>query len=246
LIAYNTLMLAAAPPALLNPRAGSVAAWQSRAKALVLVAAAMPAIALLHLLDRAAFDEFFRPHFREPGFFLPDWYQLLRQAGNQTLWVIAAFMLWGVDAQRHPALTRPATHRGLMLLVATAGAGLIAELLKILVARERPMASGTLDYQGYVHHIPVLSPLWGVGNLGFPSSHAAVAFAGAFALGRLVPGTFPVMIFMALGCAWTRLLMGAHFLTDVAGGLAVAAAWVIWLRPETRWPRRRTLTGTRP
>ncbi|MGP1273648.1 MAG: phosphatase PAP2 family protein [Phycisphaerales bacterium] len=232
-------MIQAAPPRLLDARAGSIDRWQTRARVRAITLGSILAVLLLHLVDRAAFFHFYLPTFRQPGFFLPDWYQVLRQIGNMLTWVLVALMLWGVDAHADGrAFTRAATTRGARLVVAAAGAGLIAELLKLLVARERPMIAGGLEYQGHVYHWPLVEPLLGQGNLGFPSSHAAVAFGAAIALARLVPGTWPVMVFLALGCAWTRLLMGAHFLTDVVAGAAIAWAWVEWLRlPLGRSPR---------
>lgn len=236
-------MLRAAPPKLLDARAGTIDAWQARARWHVIAAITMPVIALLHLFDEWAFYYFLEPVFRvkelqPPGFFLPDWYQVLRQAGNLELWIVLSLMLWGVDAARvGRVLTPGAFRRGWLLLAGSAGAGIVAEFGKLVVARERPITGGSIDYQGYVHHWPLIDPLLGQGNLGFPSSHAAVAFGAALTLARLVPGTLPVMIFLALGCAWTRMLMGAHFLTDVAGGAALAWIWVTWLRPETRMRR---------
>lgn len=228
-------MLAVATPKLLDPRAGSITDWQTRARWRLIAALALPIIILLHAADGPAFQYFYKPHFRAPGFFLPDWYQLLRQTGSLTLWLLVGLAFWCVDARASgKPFTRGAVRRGAMLAASTTGAGILAEIGKIIAARERPMAGGTLDYQGYVHHLPIFGPLSGVGNLGMPSSHAAVALAAAFALSRLVPGSFTVMIFMALGCAWTRLLMGAHFLTDAAAGLAIAWLWVTWLRPESR------------
>ena len=235
-------MLPAATPKLLDARRGPVAAWQARARWHVIAAFAMPAVALLHIFDEAAFHYFLRPvwklrELQPAGFMLPDWYQVLRQVGNLELWVILSLMLWGVDAARvHSVFTPAAFRRAWLLLAGSAGAGILAEFMKLIVARERPISGGSIDYQGYVHHIPLIDPLLGQGNLGFPSSHAAVAFGAAITLARLIPGTLPVMIFLALGCAWTRLLMGAHFLTDVAGGAALAWIWVTWLRPETRMP----------
>lgn len=237
-------MLRAAPPKLLDARRGTVADWQARARWHLIAAVAMPAVALLHVFDEAAFHYFLRPIWRTPelqppGFFLPDWYQVLRQAGNLELWIVLSIMLWGVDAARVNRIFTPAAfRRGWLLLAGSAGAGILAEIAKLVVARERPITGGSIDYQGYIHHIPLIDPLFrGVGNLGFPSSHAAVAFGAAITLSRLIPGTLPVMIFLALGCAWTRMLMGAHFLTDVAGGAALAWIWVTWLRPDTRMPK---------
>lgn len=236
-------MIPPAPPKLLDARRGPIAAWQARAQWHLIAAIGMPILALLHIFDESAFDYFLQtlwrsPELQPPGFMLPDWYQVLRQAGNLELWILMSIMLWGVDAARLGRVLSPTAYRrGLMLLFGSTGAGILAEIGKLVVARERPIAGASIDYQGYIHHIPLLDPLFfGQGNLGFPSSHAAVAFGAAITLARLIPGTLPVMILLALGCAWTRMLMGAHFLTDVAGGAVLAWIWVTWLRPETRLP----------
>ncbi|MEM9167654.1 MAG: phosphatase PAP2 family protein [Planctomycetota bacterium] len=233
-------MIAAAPLSLLNPRTGSIHTWQARASARTIVLLGVPIVLALHLLDAWAFHYFFQPEFRELGFFLPDWYQVLRQTGNMLTWALVAAMLWGVDARRTRAvLPRSSWRRAGWLTLATVGAGLIAELLKLILARERPLVSGgrlAEDFQQYAHHWPLIDPLMGQGNLGIPSSHTAVAFAGAIALGRLIPGTWPVLLLLALGCAWTRMLMGAHYLTDVALGAVIAWAWVVRLGPAPSGP----------
>jgi membrane-associated phospholipid phosphatase len=51
--------------------------------------------------------------------------------------------------------------------------------------------------------------------MGIPSSHAAVAFGGAFMLLRLFPGAGIIALLGATGCATTRILLGAHYLSDV-------------------------------
>lgn len=227
-------MITAAPPLLLNPRRGPIERWQARSRImLILVAGGLVTLAL-HPFDRAAFGYFLKPELREFGVNLPDWYHVLRQFGNMMTWALVALAVWGVDARTAGRVLAPAAwHRAAYLAFASAGAGLVAEIGKVVVARERPISGASIDYQGYVHHWPLIDPILGQGNLGFPSSHTAVAFGAAFALARLLPGSFPVMILLAIGCAWTRLLMGAHFLTDVAGGIALAWAWVVWM--PTAW-----------
>jgi membrane-associated phospholipid phosphatase len=64
---------------------------------------------------------------------------------------------------------------------------------------------------------------WSTGAMGFPSTHAIVAFAGAFAMARLSPRSGPVWLALGAGCGLTRLLDGRHFLSDV-----VAAAVLAW------------------
>ena len=107
--------------------------------------------------------------------------------------------------------------------------------IKRLIGRERPGLT--------VHLYSFKSLLGGFvddSNLGLPSSHAAVAFGGAFVLMYLFPRIWPIALAGAIGCGLTRLLAGAHFLTDVyaAAGLGYAVAG--WLatgplgRPDSR------------
>jgi membrane-associated phospholipid phosphatase len=67
---------------------------------------------------------------------------------------------------------------------------------------------------------------WNGSNLGLPSSHAAVAAGGAAALIAWRPAVWPIAVVLAAGCAMTRLLSGAHFLSDVTLGAIVG--YVAW------------------
>lgn len=70
----------------------------------------------------------------------------------------------------------------------------------------------------------------------FPSGHAttaAVTFAGIIVLlwrsslpheVKLAASVVPAVF--ALGIGWSRLVLGAHFLSDVLGGYALGAAWL--------------------
>jgi membrane-associated phospholipid phosphatase len=60
-----------------------------------------------------------------------------------------------------------------------------------------------------------------------------VAFGAAWLLCRIYPRAWPVWIAFATGCAVTRVMVQAHFLSDVVTG-AVAAYGVVWL-VWTRW-----------
>jgi membrane-associated phospholipid phosphatase len=52
----------------------------------------------------------------------------------------------------------------------------------------------------------------------FPSGHAATAFAVAAALARAAPGRRRVWLAVAAGIGASRVLLNAHFLSDVVGG----------------------------
>lgn len=156
-----------------------------------------------------------------------DWYQLLRQAGFLPTWLLIAAALvsldvskrWQTPGQERPFLPMEWWRRGAAVALAPTIAGIIAEILRGVLHRQRPGLEG-LHVWGWP---------WGSatsGPYGLPSSHAAVAFAGALMLGRFIPGARPVLVLWALGCGLSRLLAGAHFASDVFVGATVSYATV--------------------
>ncbi|TMJ56595.1 MAG: phosphatase PAP2 family protein [Alphaproteobacteria bacterium] len=125
---------------------------------------------------------------------------VLRWGGN-----LALFEPWAVRmraAARMPAL----------LFAAVAGSGILVDLLKVIVGRPRPkllFSAGAYEFSW----IGLSADHW-----SFPSGHAATAAALATALWCLWPQ--PVL-FYAIGAALvaaSRVVMGAHYLSDVVMG----------------------------
>jgi membrane-associated phospholipid phosphatase len=159
-------------------------------------------ITLAHLLDAPALA------LRTPGLSETDGHRALRVAGFLPVWIALGTAL---------ALHTRRRAEGVALVVSAGLSGLLAEVGKLLIRRGRPGAG-----DGYVF-LPLPEGLSTAG-LGMPSSHAAVAFGGAFLLARRYPAAAPVVLLWAAGCGLTRLLDGAHFLSDV-----VAAGCLGWL-----------------
>lgn len=109
-----------------------------------------------------------------------------------------------------------------VFLVPTLAAG-AAEVLKGLTRRERPLVA--LDEQGlggWFHFRWWWDGALDWSNLGFVSSHAAAAFGLAYALCVVWPRLAGLWVVLGVMVAFTRVLAGAHFLSDVYGGLVVA------------------------
>jgi membrane-associated phospholipid phosphatase len=184
-----------------------------------LALAILVAMLIATLLDRAVFKAAFVGAQRREVLLLRDWMQLFRVAGYLPTWIL----LW-------TGLTLVAGFRAhwrdrsrLALVLAPLVAGVIAEVAKRVLGRERPDASAVEAW--YVFK-PILSGFWDTKNLGLPSSHAAVAWAGACAGIALAPRAWPVFALLALGCSWHRMVTGAHFLSDVAlGAILGYLAW---------------------
>lgn len=216
-------------PPLSPPPEGHATSWGR----LLLIAAAVTAGA--HLLDSWAWESLRDPRVNER-----DWGRLLRSAGYVPTWLFGAMALWltgrhaaaRVGSGAVPALVR--IDAWLLALVPALSGG-VAELVKIAVRRLRPAAESA----AYTFR-PYDVDFWSTRGLGFASSHTAVAVGAAALLARRFPGSAPVWYALAIGCALTRVLAGAHYLSDTVGAAALG-----WLLAEAawRWRERRRVAS---
>jgi membrane-associated phospholipid phosphatase len=190
----------------------------------VVVRYAIIAIALVALSMLA--DGWVADNVRFGRVYETDWGRMLRNFGYLPFWLIAAIALALEDRARTEWW-----RRGTLLAVAPTAAGIIGEVLKVLVRRTRPPDVGNAyAFRAWSDH-PFSSR-----GFGFPSSHAVVAFGAAAILARMFPRARCVWYAAATGCAISRLLAHAHFLSDVVAGalLGIAMAWAIWRYAEAR------------
>jgi membrane-associated phospholipid phosphatase len=159
-------------------------------------------------------------HFYMPMSVYQDWHRLFRGGGYMPLWLLLAVAWMLIDRDAIKLLgVRRALARGILLAASVVCAGIGAEILKILIRRERPgMHDGHFYFRAWQD-----SFLDGSG-LALPSSHATVAFAATWVLCLLYPRATPVWLLVGLGCGVSRLLDRAHFLSDVY--LAAVASFV--------------------
>jgi membrane-associated phospholipid phosphatase len=151
-----------------------------------------------------------------------DWGRMLRNFGYLPFWLLAALALALHDRDQ---AAWSWWRRGALLAAAPTAAGIVGELLKILVRRMRPPDAGSAySFRPFSDH-PFSSR-----GFGFPSSHAVVAFAAAAILTAMFPRGKWVWYAAAIGCAVSRLLAHAHYLSDVIAGAAVGigVATLVW------------------
>jgi membrane-associated phospholipid phosphatase len=159
-------------------------------------------------------------HVRYGRVYETDWGRMLRNFGYLPFWLLAAIALALEDRD-----SREWWRRAALLAAAPTLAGIVGELLKILVRRQRPPDDGS----GYAFRAFSDHPFSSRG-IGFPSSHAVVAFGAAAMLSRLFPRARVVWYAAAVGCAISRLLAHAHYFSDVVAGavIGIAAAALVW------------------
>lgn len=175
----------------------------------------------LALLGAAsAIDSWAFHHFRLPDVYDRDWGRALRSVGYWPLWIALSIALWLTDRAQGCGARRAAILAGAVTL-----AGVLDELLKLLVRRDRP---GVHD--GAYAFRPWPDRPFDSSGFGMPSSHAIIAFTAAAVLTELFPPAAIVWYGLAVGCAITRVLSGAHFVSDVIAGALlgiVIATWVV-------------------
>ncbi|MGF1677617.1 MAG: phosphatase PAP2 family protein [Candidatus Methylacidiphilales bacterium] len=109
---------------------------------------------------------------------------------------------------------------GLACILGAAMAGLCADAVQIAVGRPRPRSQSQEAMTGF--------------NLksefhAFPSGHSATQFGSATALAVCYPPAAPVLMVASAGVAWSRLYLGAHYVSDVVAGsaLGICFGWLV-------------------
>lgn len=140
----------------------------------------------------------------------------LAQYGQTVSSVVAALLVWSLD-ERHRRFA-------FAILVSTFTSSLLAQVLKRITSRVRPNREAAGDFLG---------PRRGHANYreSFPSAHSASAVALTVLLAALYPQAAGIFWILALTCAALRYVLGAHWPSDVLGGIALGygvahlAAW---------------------
>ena len=117
---------------------------------------------------------------------------------------------------------------GWQSLIANGLAGLSVNILKHVIGRPRPKFMHTGNFE--------FSPARGSGWDSFPSGHATAAIAVAVVLAAKFPRVRWPILAVAVAIGASRILRGSHYLTDVAGGIALGYVMgVIAAHPWREW-----------
>lgn len=107
------------------------------------------------------------------------------------------------------------------IFIAVGLPGLIDTIVKRWIGRARPSALGPFAYEPFA---------WRPEFASFPSGHATTAFAALVAIGAVFPRARSVLWIYALLIAASRILIAAHYPSDVIAGAAVGAFGALWVR----------------
>jgi undecaprenyl-diphosphatase len=142
--------------------------------------------------------------------------------------VIVLLATPALDRMSRAVLAVAVTQLGYVYL-AVAVPGLTITIAKRWIGRVRPSAQGPFAYE----------PLsWRPDYASFPSGHATTAFAALVAIAFLYPRVRPALWVYALLIAVSRIIVDAHYPSDVIAGAAFGAVGAVLVRD---WFARRRL-----
>ena len=192
--------------------------WSRRRRALIVLLAVF--LALL-FLDKWIYEKIY---INNPD---TDFMRTLRVAGSLWPWLFIGAALIAQATAVRPRV-RGLAGAGAMIFLSAALSGLIAEVVQFLAGRLRP---GAVKPAGSHQFRPFLERFHDTTDLAFPSSHAAVAFGAAFLVWFVYPRAGAVALVAAAGCGLSRVLVGAHFASDVFAAAVLGYATARLLRP---------------
>lgn len=223
------------PRFLVQAAACTPQAWKRR-PILWLVAAVLASCLLSILLLDRPLAEYYR-HAADPEIVIT--FAKLSAFGDATPYIaIIVFMLLGLRATDTFALyqstrekVRHYTNAGVFILLSLAASGAVIHILKIGIGRYRPRAMFEDGLYG-------LSPM-DVGYLtsSFPSGHSQATWTLAAAMIIVFPRYDLLYILVAATVAYSRIVTGDHFLSDVIFGSFVGAVTPYLLKKFVYDPR---------
>ena len=149
----------------------------------------------------------------------------LTWGADEKVLLLLASIGWLASREGGEPLRRAGNHA----LLVTVGASLLPHGLKRLFSQTRPDRRTVI---GHVHGVPFS----GKREDAFPSSHALHMGALVSAAGALPAGPRRVIQTFAIGLSLTRVVVLAHWASDVIAGFALGAVLERTLRPWTGYP----------
>jgi membrane-associated phospholipid phosphatase len=150
------------------------------------------------------------------------WIDWVGELGQNILYLPSFFLLTIIF--KHFYKNKLYYSQSLFLFLCTSITGLFSLLIKITIARARPLLWFNEQLYGF-HWFSIKATY-----MSFPSGHTCTIMSVMFGLSCLYPRYFLFFLITGLCIASSRVLLTAHYLSDIAGGVYLALLVVAWLK----------------
>jgi membrane-associated phospholipid phosphatase len=151
--------------------------------------------------------------------FATHFFKAVTKLGQSEYYLLPALAVYLSCRKENPLKARYA----LLLFGSVALSGLGADLIKVILARYRPELLFTQGLYGFDwFHL-------GHAYLSFPSGHSATAFSAMSVLALIWPRYTKLFFLFAALIALSRVILAAHYLSDVLAGSLLGYLTTLWL-----------------
>ncbi len=143
----------------------------------------------------------------------------ITKLGQSEYYLIPSILIYFIYRKRDEIVSKYA----LLLFGSVAISGILADIIKIIVARYRPRLYFSEHLYGF--------DWFHFGHLyaSFPSGHSATAFSAFVAFGYMAPKWRYMFYFIAFLIAFSRVVVGAHYPSDALAGSILGAVTTVLL-----------------
>jgi membrane-associated phospholipid phosphatase len=142
--------------------------------------------------------------------------------GISTWYLLGSFVLFAIFTFFRPR--KRYAHMALFIFASIAVSGLLTDIIKVILARYRPemlFEKGLYGFRFFDYDDRITS---------FPSGHAATAFSLAWALSHFFSKLRVPFFIFAVVVAASRVVITAHYISDVVAGAWLAMVCVFFLK----------------
>ena len=155
-------------------------------------------------------------------------FSTLTHFGDSLYFFIPAITIWVVIKilNKKNKLLSAISDISLFIFFSILFSGVVAQIFKHIIGRPRPVLYN--DFNLKEIDIFNFDSKWH----SFPSGHTTTIFAFIFCLFFLFPKIKNILLSLAIIIASTRVIIGAHFVSDIFGGILVAYICTIFVRKK--------------
>ncbi|MDI6726576.1 MAG: phosphatase PAP2 family protein [Smithellaceae bacterium] len=151
-----------------------------------------------------------------------DIFEVITFLGRSESYLVGAFAAFIV--YRYFLKRELPANRSIFVFTAIAASGILINIIKVILGRARPILLREEGLSGFEFF------RMGYEYSSFPSGHATTVFALATAIYLLFPRVGLAIYAFALAVGASRVILGAHYLSDVLAGAFLGFACTLFLR----------------